>query len=69
MDDLHSLNQKINYKFGNTSSARLIWKSNSIKYIEKENYEKLLNLLNSLEENNDVQCVSSDFEASGEMIN
>ena len=36
--------------------------------VEKETAEKLFKLLNSLEENEDVQNVSSNFEVSEEIL-
>jgi len=59
---LHNLNEKIIAKFGQTISSELIWKSDNNIYVEKETAEKLFKLLNALEENEDVQVVSSNFE-------
>ena len=66
--NLHSLNEKIVDKFGNTISAQLIWKSFNNIEIEKEVADKLFKLLNQLEENEDVQSVSSNFEVSDEIL-
>ena len=65
---LHSLNEKIISKFGQTLSADLIWKSDTTIDVQKETAEKLFKLLNSLEENDDVQGVSSNFEVSEEIL-
>ena len=65
---LHDLNEKIVLKFGQTTSTELIWKSENNISIEKENAEKLFKLLNLLEENEDVQLVSSNFEVSDEIL-
>ena len=65
---LHHLNEKIISQFGQTISADLIWKSDSHIVVEKESAEKLFKLLSSLEDNEDVQGVSSNFEASDEML-
>ena len=65
---LHNLNEKIILQFGQTISADLIWKSESTILVEKDSAEKLFKLLNSLEDNEDVQGVSSNFEASDEML-
>ena len=67
-NDLHDLNEKIVLKFGQTTSTELIWKSENNISIEKENAEKLFKLLNLLEENEDVQLVSSNFEVSDEVL-
>ena len=66
--ELHNLNEKIISKFGQTTSAELIWKSDTTIDVEKDTAEKLFKLLNSLEDNEDVQGVSSNFEVSEEIF-
>ena len=51
-----------------TNSSELIWKSGNNINVEKEVAEKLFKLLNVLEENDDVQIVSSNFEVSDEIL-
>ena len=65
---LHTLNNKIISKFGSTKSADLIWKSDTSVEVEKDSAEKLFKLLNALEDNDDVQGVSSNFEVSEEIL-
>ena len=65
---LHILNDKIVSKFGSTKSADLIWKSDTSVEVEKDSAEKLFKLLNALEDNDDVQGVSSNFEVSEETL-
>ena len=65
---LHQLNEKIIKQFGQTTSFELIWKSERNIDIHKESAEKLFKLINSLEENDDVQTVSSNFEVSEEVM-
>ena len=65
---LHTLNDKIISKFGSTKSADLIWKSDTSVEVEKDSAEKLFKLLNALEDNDDVQGVSSNFEVSEETL-
>jgi len=65
---LHILNNKIVSKFGSTKSAELIWKSDTSVEVEKDSAEKLFKLLNALEDNDDVQGVSSNFEVSEETL-
>jgi YebC/PmpR family DNA-binding regulatory protein len=65
---LHELNEKIISKFGQTISAELIWKSDINIEVKKESAEKLFKLLNTLEDNEDVQGVSSNFEVSEETL-
>ena len=66
--NLHLLNEKITDKYGQTNFANLIWKSDNNISVEKESAEKLFKLLNTLEENEDVQLVSSNFDVSDEIL-
>ncbi len=65
---LHELNEKIIKKFGQTNYANLVWKNDTSISLQKDSAEKLFKLLNSLEENEDVQLVSSNFEVSDEIL-
>tara|TARA_Y100000590_G_C15555384_1_gene952591 strand:+ start:83 stop:832 length:750 start_codon:yes stop_codon:yes gene_type:complete len=67
-DNLITLNEKISKKFGATSSSQLIWKSENNIDIKRESAEKLFKLINTLEDNDDVQSVSSNFEVSDEVL-
>tara|TARA_A100001011_G_scaffold400729_1_gene518035 strand:- start:2377 stop:3126 length:750 start_codon:yes stop_codon:yes gene_type:complete len=60
--NLHYLNDKIIKKYGQTNYSNLIWKSKNNVNINKESADKLFKLLENLEENDDVQVVSSNFE-------
>ncbi len=61
-NNLHELNEKISSKYGDTNYSSLIWKSKNTININVENADKLFKLLEILEENDDVQMVSSNFE-------
>ena len=69
LKNYHSLIQKITDKFRSPKSSEIIWKSKININIEKDNAEKLIKLINSLEDNEDVQSVSSNFEISEEIMN
>ena len=58
---LHELNDKIIQIFGQTNYSNLIWKSKNNVNINKETADKLFKLLEILEDNDDVQGVSSNF--------
>ena len=59
---LHEVNDKIINKFGQTNYSNLVWKSKNFINISKETADKLFKLLEILEDNDDVQSVSSNFE-------
>ncbi len=65
---LHQLNQKISEKFGQTNFTGLIWKSDNEITVSKDKADTLFKLLNILEENEDVQAVSSNFDVSDEVL-
>ena len=65
---LHQLNQKIIERFGQTNFTGLIWKSENEISVSKEKAEILFKLLNILEENEDVQAVSSNFDVSDDVL-
>ena len=65
---LHQLNQKIIERFGPTNFTGLIWKSENEISVSKEKAETLFKLLNILEENEDVQVVSSNFDVSDDIL-
>ena len=65
---LHDLNEQIINKFGITLSSQLTWKNNLNVEVQKNHAEKLFKLLDTLEDNEDVQNVSSNFEVSEEVL-
>ena len=65
---LHELNQKIIEKFGHTNFTGLIWKSENDISVSQDKAETLFKLLNMLEENEDVQLVSSNFDVSEDVL-
>ena len=67
--DLHLLNDKISKKFGSPILTQLTWRSENNNNVGKDNAEDLFKLLNTLEENEDVQNICSNFEVSEEIIN
>ena len=67
-NDLHTLNEKIIKKVGETKSSQLIWQSENNIDIQEDVAEKLFKFLNTLEDNEDVQSVSSNFEVNDEIL-
>ena len=61
-NNLHILNDKIIKKYGQTNFSNLVWKSKNNVNINKESADKLFKLLEILEDNDDVQMISSNFE-------
>ena len=65
---LHELNQKIIQRFGQTNFTGLVWKSENDLKVTKDKADTLFKLLNVLEENEDVQAVSSNFDVSDDVL-
>ena len=68
-NDLHSLSEKIFNKFNSPTTTQLIWKSDVTVNVGKDHAENLFKLLTLLEDNDDVQNVSSNFEIKEEIMN
>ena len=65
---MHELNDKLIKQNRQTSSANLIWKSKNNINIGKATADKLFKLLEVLEDNDDVQVVSSNFEVDDNVL-
>ncbi len=65
---LHQLNEKIIQKYGQTNFADLIWKSKNTIKIDKDTAIKLFKFIEIIEDNDDVQTVSSNFEVDEDVL-
>ena len=65
---LHELNDKIINTYGQTNFSNLIWRNKNTINVYKENADKLFKLLELLEDNDDVQGVSSNFEVDEDVM-
>ena len=55
-------------KFGEAAEVKLIWKPQNNIELDDDKGEKLLRLLEALEENEDVQNVYANFEVSDSLL-
>jgi YebC/PmpR family DNA-binding regulatory protein len=67
-DELNTVRDALEKAFGPASSARLVWKPKSVTAVEGETAESLLRLLETLEDNDDVQNVYANFDMSEEAM-
>ncbi len=67
-DELNTVRDALEKAFGPASSARLVWKPKSVTAVEGETAESLLRLLETLEDNDDVQNVYANFDLSEEAM-
>ena len=56
-------------KISDDISAELIWKPKNLIKVDNETAEKVLKIFETLEESDDVQTVSSNFDISDETLN
>ena len=68
-ENFYSLRNSIESKLTSEISAELIWRPKNLIKINDENAEKVLKIFEVLEESDDVQTVSSNFEISDEILN
>ena len=61
-DDLHSVRAALEEEFGVAEEAALTWKPQSTVPVGEDQVEQLFKLLEALEDNDDVQSVSANFD-------
>lgn len=67
-DDFASVRDALADKFGDPEEARLDWKPNTTTELDEQQAGTMLKLIDVLEDNDDVQNVSSNFEVSDEIL-
>lgn len=67
-DDLHDVAKAMEAKFGEPRSAKLIWKPQNTIDVDLETSQKLMKFIDVLEDNDDVQEVTANFDMSDEVL-
>jgi YebC/PmpR family DNA-binding regulatory protein len=67
-DDLNNVREFFEPKFGAPESAKLTWKPNTLQMLSMEDGEKLLKMLDALEDRDDVQNVIGNFQLPDELL-
>ncbi|MDF1853949.1 YebC/PmpR family DNA-binding transcriptional regulator [Pseudooceanicola sp.] len=62
--DLNEVATALEAELGESESTKLIWKPTTTTELDLEGMQKLMKLLDSLEDDDDVQNVTANFEAS-----
>ena len=65
---LHEVAKALEEKFGEPQGAKIVWKPQNNIELDDEKGEKLLKLLDALEDSDDVQNVYANFEVSDTLI-
>jgi YebC/PmpR family DNA-binding regulatory protein len=63
-DSLHEVARNLEQRFGEPSSAKIIWRPQNTVGVDDEKAEKLLKMLEALEDSDDVQNVYANFDMS-----
>ena len=66
--DLNDVSAALEAELGESTSTRLIWKPTMTTEMDLEAMQKLLKLIDALEDDDDVQRVTANFEVSDEVM-
>jgi len=66
--DLNDVATALEADLGESTSTKLVWKPTTTTEMDLENMEKLMKLIEALEDDDDVQRVTTNFEASDEVM-
>lgn len=67
-EELNEVSKKLEETIGEAESVKIIWKAENTIDVDLEKAQKVLRLLNTLEEDDDVQNVYSNVELSSEIL-
>ncbi|MGJ8558227.1 MAG: YebC/PmpR family DNA-binding transcriptional regulator, partial [Sulfitobacter geojensis] len=66
--DLNDVATALEAELGESESTKLVWKPTTTSELDLEGLEKLMRLVDALEDDDDVQRVTTNFEASDEVM-
>jgi YebC/PmpR family DNA-binding regulatory protein len=66
--DLNDVATALEADLGESDSTKLVWKPTTTTEMDLEGMEKLMKLIEALEDDDDVQLVTTNFEASDEVM-
>ena len=66
--DLNEVSSALEAELGESLSTKLIWKPTTTTELDLEGMQKLMKLLDALEDDDDVQRVTANFEASDDVM-
>ena len=65
---LHQVAKALEARFGEPRSARILWRPKSGVPVDEEAGQKLLRMIDALEDSDDVQDVYANFEIADELL-
>ena len=66
--DLKEVSTALEAELGESTSTKLIWRPTTTTELDLEGMQKLMRLIDALEDDDDVQRVTANFEASDEVM-
>ena len=66
--DLNEVSNALETALGESESTKLVWKPTTTTEMDLEGMQKLMKLIDALEDDDDVQRVTANFEASDEVM-
>lgn len=66
--DLNDVSNALESDLGESESTKLVWKPNIATELDLDNLQKLMRLVEALEDDDDVQRVTTNFDASDEVM-
>jgi len=67
-DELHQVAKALEERFGEPRAAHITWRAKTDVPIDEESGQKLLRMIDALEESDDVQQVYANFEIADELL-
>jgi YebC/PmpR family DNA-binding regulatory protein len=66
--DLNDVSTALETELGESDSTKLIWQPTTTTELDLEGMQKLMKLIDALEDDDDIQNVTANFEASDEVL-
>ncbi|MFP4273584.1 MAG: YebC/PmpR family DNA-binding transcriptional regulator [Paracoccaceae bacterium] len=66
--DLNEVATALESELGESDSTRLVWKASTTTELDLDGMQKLMKLIDALEDDDDVQRVTTNFEATDEVM-
>jgi len=66
--DLNDVSSALEADLGESESTKLVWRPSTTTELDLDNMQKLMKLVDALEDDDDVQRVTTNFEASDEVL-
>ncbi|PIB24439.1 transcriptional regulator [Amylibacter kogurei] len=66
--DLHAVSTALESALGESESTKLIWKATTSTEVDFEGAEKVMKLIEALEDDDDIQVVTTNMDASDEVM-